>query len=462
MRRKKRSRLTFVFLGLALAAVITAVLLLTVPSAPVEQESQKLFAFSPGDVTFFSLEREGELLTFQKGEEGWFCSEYPDFPLEGSYIEAVVAAMAELVPVRVLDSDQSAEIPLTQKTVEIAAEAKGQRYTLSVYGLNHGTHNFYAHKNGGQQVYLISNTSIEPFEFGLYDVARLENLGAVLSTDVVSLKISLPKGDGLELFYFPEGEPRYDYCGTATWFYRAGGTLRPADVLGATSVLDGVQNIKNERLAEYEIDDSHLDKYRLSENYIEIVFKYRIGDSGETKEIVKRIASIHSGELIPVYTEDSQNIYFTSHDLVDELVHLLEGDMERHEVLGLELDSLTGFDISRQGNKASYTLEHSDDGQGNSITSLYRDGIKCDSEGFVSLFFGLKSIIPQALSEGRGQQELFTLTLYTDNSFAPSVKVTVREYDSSFYALQTVDDAPLLLNRRTVDSLMDYVNQLTA
>lgn len=463
MTRLQRRRRTVIILICAIAAVAAAILaVLYWPQPGSGGEATPIINANPADIDSLSIEHGGETITFIKGESGeWSCAEQPDFPVGGSYIDSIVESFTAVTANREFTLEQSRGLNIGDETLHITAMAGDKSYELVFYSLNSQTLNYYARVNGGGVVYTVANTLADAFRVGLYDVAELENLNTVLGTELISLSVSIPGGNSLALYYRAGGMPEIDYSAASVWFYSLnGGSLRPADSIAASGVLDAFQNIANERLAAYNITPAQLEDYRLSREYIRAEMQYTPKGEEQPATVVRRFASYTAGDYSVSFTEGSGNVYYVDLSLVNSLIDAVNADLEPHNTLAIELGDITGFDVRYGSHSASYALERGADTDGNDVYSLYRDGEQVPSSDFVSLFFGLKAIVPQAVAESAGGEELFSITFYTTNQSFGGITLTLREYNDSFYASTIAGDSPLLLNRRTVDALLGYLHAL--
>ena len=451
--KNRRTLMIVVILALAIGCIITAVALW--PTKTETESDIKLTGVESSKINLLSLTSNGVTLTFSKSSGQWICREYPDFPLNGGYIDNLAESFSALTAKRRLTADEAAGIDIGQPTVTVTAGYDGGETSVYFCKLNEQTMSYYTRVGGGSVVYLVTNTLADVFNKQLFSLADLKNGTTILSSDVIEINVSVPGAEKLTLYYLKSGNSAIDYTGKHTWFYRRGnGDLKPASTTAAIAVLDAFQNINNERLAAFKATDSEMASFGLTaDSCTEVSINYK-NSSGANESKITRFAAA-GGDMTVANTKGSDSIYYVDLSLVGSLQAAAAADLDPHDTFDIPIEAITGFTVSIGGSSAHYKLTYN---ESESAYYFQRDGgQKTKADSFVSLYNGLVAALPQrVIGKGYTGAVVATINVETSNTFFKTVMFTIYDYDESFYASIISDGAPLLLNRRTIDPLLEY------
>lgn len=260
MKRSKRLFLLLLVLALVLGATWAATLL-NPENEEEETSCTTIFTVDADDVTAISWDYS-EQLSFVKEDGQWVYEEDPDFPLDESYLEAMLDSVKEIQSSRTIEAvedwDQyTLEVPICEitvtagddtQTIRIGEETAlgGERY-LSI---------------GDGNAYLVDAQILDAFSYGLYDVLAYESIPSMsevtamehLSKD--SYRIDLKENSGLA------------YTDDYVWFI--GET--PLDTELTQTLMRYVTNLSWSECVSYHAED--LSKYGLEDPAAAITMHY--------------------------------------------------------------------------------------------------------------------------------------------------------------------------------------------
>lgn len=463
MNRSHKNKHLMLIFGVVLAVMIAAAVAIVLwPNAKTDDKEPALFSFDAGSVTSVVVSKGGNELELVKEQDAWVSKLAPGFPVNSSLVDTKVKALAALTYSRKLTNEESAAVNVGDQSFGIkAALSGGGTVSIDFYSLNKQTLSYYAKINGETTVYMVGDVSADALSFTLYDVADLDNPTAVLSSQVQSLRIKTPDGRELTLIYEAGGNETVDYSKSKVWFYTVDGSpLRAASTAAGTAVLDAFQNIVNEQLASYDTSDSQRHDYGFDGGCVEAELKYVDTDGAAKVRHVQYVLS-DVGSMTPAQRMGTGCVYFVESELVRSLISAANADLEPHEVMDVSLDSVKAFTVSYGGASRRYTLSSAKGDDGNKVYSLYDDaGVQKVSDNFIKLYYGITSLSVQSVGGRYSGEAVLTIVFETDSASYREITFAVYGSDSSFYASVTEDDAPLLLNRRSVDPLLAYAAEL--
>lgn len=457
--KNKKLLIGLICLTLVIASVIAAVLLW--PQRSESGADIKLLNIESDKINEISVNNGGKTLTFTKESGQWVCREHPDFPLDGGHVDELAKSVAGLTAKRRLTAAESQGLNIGEPAVTVAVGFDGGQSSISFCGLNSQTMSYYTTVGGGSVVYMVANTQVDSFKFDLFSLADLDNDTPVLSSDLIELSITVPNAERLTLYFNKDGNAAIDYTGKHKWFYRRGaGDLKPASSQAATAVLDAFQNINNERLAAFNATDGEMQSFGLTDRGCTVVNMVYRDSAGNKATKTMTYAPATSGDMTVAARAGSRNLYFVDISAVGSLRAAAAADLDPHETYDVPLEAITGFTVQIGGSAAHYTLSYNEPEQAYYMT---RDGgSKQKADSFVALYNGLVATVPQKVLE-RGTpvgEQVASITAETRNTFFKTVVFTIYRFDDSFYASTIADGAPLLLNKRTVEPLLEHFRTL--
>ncbi len=465
MKRSKRLFLLLLVLALVLGATWAATLL-NPENEEEETSCTTIFTVDADDVTAISWDYS-EQLSFVKEDGQWVYEEDPDFPLDESYLEAMLDSVKEIQSSRTIEAvedwDQyTLEVPICEitvtagddtQTIRIGEETSlgGERY-LSI---------------GDGNAYLVDAQILDAFSYGLYDVLAYESIPSMsevtamehLSKD--SYRIDLKENSGLA------------YTDDYVWFI--GET--PLDTELTQTLMRYVTNLSWSECVSYHAED--LSKYGLEDPAAAITMHYletvkaatnETDDDGntvyETRQDAKTFtleigAKADSGYYARI--QDSSMVYTISDGIAEALLYTTEQELLPDEVLLMDWEEVTSMDITLDGETYQITKDtktvSDDEGNETEQTVYLLKGKEVDAEDITGALDDLDSSgYATGLTPERGEEIRFVF--HRDHETFPEVELAFYQYNSASCMVTLNGAATVFTDRQSVVDLVEAVNAL--
>lgn len=135
------------------------------------------------DVTALSFDNGGGTLAFTKTDDNWTLDTDADFPVDGTYLDALANGLESVEAERILeDPDELADYGLEDPAYTLSAEtADGESVTLYLGNLDATSSNRYAMREGDERIYTISTSLATLMDYDLLDLMDLMELPSLPS-----------------------------------------------------------------------------------------------------------------------------------------------------------------------------------------------------------------------------------------------------------------------------------------
>ena len=144
------------------------------------------------DVTALSIDNGGGTLAFTKTDDNWTLDTDADFPVDGTYLDALANGLESVEAERILeDPDELADYGLEDPAYTLSAEtADGESVTLYLGNLDATSSNRYAMREGDERIYTISTTLATLMDYDLLDLMELLTLPSMSKSTLASATLS--------------------------------------------------------------------------------------------------------------------------------------------------------------------------------------------------------------------------------------------------------------------------------
>lgn len=131
-----------------------------------------------------------DTLAFTKEGDDWKSKDTPDFPLDSTFLETIVTALADLTADRELDivDELSAYGLEDAKSWITVTDEDGKEATLCL-GNTTGESDYYAMLKGGDTIYTIPGDLVTDISYDLYGLAKLAEFPALSSSNTRQVTI---------------------------------------------------------------------------------------------------------------------------------------------------------------------------------------------------------------------------------------------------------------------------------
>lgn len=236
-------------------------------------------------------------LEFSKEDDQWYYTPDKDFPLQQSYPEDMEETVGSITAGRELtDGDSIDAYGLDEPAYTIEYTDADGNTTELLFGDMTGD-DYYVMLNGNDTVYTVNSSVIDPFNYTLDDMARLDDYPSIGSGNLVKEVITQ---NGETTTYDSEDEDQAeDIAGVA------GG-------LGAVSLSEA---------ADYSVEDEDLDVYGLDEDS-RITVEATYTQNDEEQLLTLYIGNEDGSGNRYVMLNDSRIVYLISDEICDNILNV--------------------------------------------------------------------------------------------------------------------------------------------
>ena len=236
-------------------------------------------------------------LEFSKEDDQWYYTPDKDFPLQQSYPEDMAETVGSITAGRELtDGDSIDAYGLDEPAYTIEyTDADGNTAEL-LFGDMTGD-DYYVMLNGNDTVYTVNSSVIDPFNYTLDDMARLDDYPSIGSGNLVKEVITQ---NGETTTYDSEDEDQAEDIAAV-----AGG-------LGAVSLSEA---------ADYSVEDEDLDVYGLDEDS-RITVEATYTQDDEEQLLTLYIGNEDGSGNRYVMLNDSRIVYLISDEICDNILNV--------------------------------------------------------------------------------------------------------------------------------------------
>lgn len=466
---KRGKRLLLLCLALVVVASAAFAALKLVPDETVEEaETVQVCSFDEDSITKLQWTYEGETLCFDSDGSVWTYDADEDFPLDQAYMSAMTGAVSEVTATKVIEgADDLSEYGLDEPVCSVAVTASGETTTIDI-GDETSLDGLRYVSVGDGNVYLVSSDLLTNFSYGLYDLVDMEALPDM--SELVSISVERPSGSLLIEKLEDSGlalTDRYEY------FARNGedGYTVLSNEL-AYSFIYQVTGLTWDSCVDYKAELKTLQDYGLDSPSATVTISYIETTEVETNETDEDGNAVtetrteeksltlefgsYSGDDCYCRIADSGMVYLVDGSICDSLLYTSVDELLPENIILLDWDGMTGFDIELGGESYEFGMEYSEDDN----AYLYT----LDGENF-ALDEVLDSIeaLPsngEAPESAAGLEELLAVTFHADGW--EDVELRIYSYDSSSCLAVLNGEIKLLTDRTDAESLCDTITELLA
>ena len=236
-------------------------------------------------------------LEFSKEDDQWYYTPDKDFPLQQSYPEDMAETVGSITAGRELtDGDSIDAYGLDEPAYTIEYTDADGNTTELLFGDMTGD-DYYVMLNGNDTVYTVNSSVIDPFNYTLDDMARLDDYPSIGSGNLVKEVITQ---NGETTTYDSEDEDQAEDIAAV-----AGG-------LGAVTLSEA---------ADYSVEDEDLDVYGLDEDS-RITVEATYTQDDEEQLVTLYIGNEDGSGNRYVMLNDSRIVYLISDEICDNILNV--------------------------------------------------------------------------------------------------------------------------------------------
>lgn len=445
-----------------------------VPDEEVEvSEDEVIFTLDAAALTKLSWTYEDETISFDYDGENWSYAEDADFPLDPTRLNTMLSKLAEITTSRTIEEADDLEqygLEEPECTITVTTDSEtvisvGSETSLD--GLRYIT-------LGDGNVYLVDSGIYSSFCYGLYDLVSKESLPDM--SDLVSFTVERASGT-LVIDYLEESglaySDRYSYFAEEDGEYTALGSSL------ASSFISQITSLSWSECVDYKADSDALAGYGLDEPTVTVTVCYvetTEVETNETDEDGNAIYETREEERsfvleIGDYADDgcyariagSSMVYLIDSSICDSLLYTEVSELLPDDVILLDWDRTSGFDITLDGVTYSVTmaLEESTDDEG-STSYAYVYTLDGEDVDFTSVLSSLEALESQGSAEGVTPElgEEISFVFYRDADTFTEVTLTIYKYDSENCIASLSEGQPQFVSREAVVDIVEAVTAL--
>ena len=446
------------------------------PGESGEDSSEEITAIYTVDaesVTKLSWTYNGETVTLVDAGDGWMYEDDRNFPLDESCLDDMLSAISTVTASKVIeDVEDLAQYGLEDPVCSVTVTA-GKTSELRI-GNETGLGGQRYLSLGDGNVYLVDSSLLSSFSYDLYSIIQKESIPSM--SDIRSFVVD----DGSRQFtidYLENSGPAYS--DRYTWFARTGEGYRTLDTELASSFVEQVTELRWGRCVDYKAAPSALKEYGLDDPAVTVTVTYAetsrvatnetdedgntIYDTKETEQTFVLEIGGYNGSYCYARIADSQMVYLIDAAICDSLLLTGEDDLLPDDVLIMDWETVTGFDILLNGSTYSIkkeVRETTDEAGDTAEEYVYTmDGAELE---IGSVLDSLEA--PNATGSGEdltpSRSAEISFVFNRDADTFQNVELTFYQYDSSSCLVSLNGETRLFVSRDSIVSIVEAVNAL--
>lgn len=234
--------------------------------------SVDLVSLEADDITAVSFTADQNKVEFDKKDDSWTEKSDANFPVNQDTVDSAVKGVASLTADQeISDVEDMSQYDLDNPQNTITLTTADGDTSLQI-GMESSNNQYYVKKeDDDKNVYLVSNSSIEPFMGTLYDFAESGTFPSVTSATITDVKVD--KENSYELTQDADN---------LFWNVSDGKTTEKADTTKAGTVTSAVGSLAYDKFVDYNCTDDS--KYGFDDPYAVITVKYTEEEAVESDE----------------------------------------------------------------------------------------------------------------------------------------------------------------------------------
>ena len=385
----------------------------------------------------------------------------------------MAAALGEILASRAIEEPEDpAEYGLNEPLCTISVAAGDTTHVLELGDETSLGGERYASIGDGK-VYLVDESLLDTFAYGLYDLVEEEALPTIDNVTALSIDAETQK---LKIAYLPGGG--LCYSDEYLWYLESEDGYVNLDNELTEDLLGIYQNFEWAECVDYRAED--LAQYGLEEPTAVVTIDYDVTYQVDTGETSEDGSTIYETQTMPTtftleigsYAGDgycyarlagSDMVYTVDASLSDSALYTTADTLLPDEVILLDFDQVTAMDILLDG--ATYTLraetvtESDDEGNTTESTVWYLDGERVYPTDLITLLENLSSGgYATGLEPERSEEIRFVF--HRENEKYPEVELSFHTYDSTHCITQLNGTSTVLALREEITALIEKVNSV--
>lgn len=460
----------------AYAGVKTYVSSQEAKESEAEDKSETVTDISSDDVKSVAYTADQDNVELDKEDNGWVRKDETDFPLNQDSVDSAVNNAIQLTAdQKITDVEDLSEYDLDSPQNEIKITTEDGTETVLQVGMeNSSTSQYYVKKaDDDKTVYLVSQSSLEPFMGSVYDnMAQSETFPTVTTATISDVKVD--KEDGYELKQDPDD---------LFWTVSDDKDSEKADTSKAGEVTSAIGSMAYDKFVDYNCTDDS--KYGFDNPYAVITAKYTeeettedTTDEKETADTSEEENAVTVDKEITIYVgdetdgdryvkvNDSDQVYTVTTDSLSAILDRNASDFYSMSVNYVSVNDLDSLEV--QSADGTHTVnvtretskeEEDEDSEETTTTTYSLDGKDADETAFTTFYNKLINMTAQERAEDSKPEGDPAYTFTFTKTDGTTLTTEYYEYDTNFYAA-VVEDKVYLVNKMNVRDMEDAYKEL--
>lgn len=391
-----------------------------------------------------------EAVSFVRTDGGWEYADDPVFPLDETFLDGILETLSQVLASKTIegaeDLDQyGLEVPVCAITVT----AGESTYELAI-GEETGMGGERYFSTGDGMVYLVEESAIDPFSYGLYDLLSYETIPTM--EDVTALTVESDV-QSYVLEYLPDSG--LAYSDEYVWFME--GTALDTDLTQA--LVETVTSMAWSQCVSYYAED--LSVYGLDTPTVTVTVGYT-DEEGNDQSFVLQIGDEATGGSY-ARLDGSHMVYLIDASISETLLYTAKSELLPDEVLAMDWDGVTGVNVTMGGDTYTFTKETKtvtdDEGTETEETVYLLGGEEVDLSGLTD---GLDAMTTTGYATGLAPErsEEIRIVIYQSSEAYPEVELVFYQYDSTSCLTTLNGESTVFASREDVVALVEAVHSL--
>ena len=319
-------------------------------SEPQKDTSVELLKIDSESVVSIEYMFEEESVSLTKTDDVWGLKSDADFPVKQSIVKTMTNGLSNIVATREIaqTTEKEADFGLDTPSFVISFSTKsGQSYDYSLGDYNSVAEGYYAKISGQERIYLVANTALDSFSYGVMDMIETETLPTVDAENITSVEV---KGGQKFLFVTTDDEGATFYSKPYTYFTKnTKGETIAVDAVAGAEFMSAVAGLSFNGVEVFKPDAEKYANCGLSQDKrFELVVNYKEKVEQEDSDAsVDVFADKSYSVYIGKNTDDKGNESFYAILKDSNILYKLKGGEELYKSLDADFESKLVCPISK-------------------------------------------------------------------------------------------------------------------
>ena len=363
--------ITLIVLLLVLAALVVGYVVYGnyVANQPTDEEETEtdttieILTLDENSIVSIEYTYENELVCLVKSEDEWQWADDADFPLDQTFPEEMVSALAKLTAKReiadTLDNESDFGLDMPMMVINFKTEG-GQEYAYTIGNFNSVAEGYYAKISNKSKIYLTSSHEGMEFEYFLLDMAEAGTLPNITAESIVDVEV---KGEDANRTVTTDSAGAEFYSEPYAYFtLDSNGKKIAVDGVAGAEFIGSVADLVVGSAIDFKPDTEKLSAYGLSEDKrikLDVIYQKEVKSDTDDSSL-----SVMTNESYSVYigktTDGDGNKYYATFE-DSYLIYDVEGGDKLFEKLSADFNSYLVCPLTTE-EAVSFKLEVAESG----------------------------------------------------------------------------------------------------